>query len=201
LGLTDPFETDPSLEFFAQQSGLCPKLTASSGGYYLSGLHKIELFIMELFKNMNYTPVVADLIMSRKQKGREGHKYILEHINRLPEKFKGKKATQLDIDEGRAFEFIATPQKHGNCTLRSQQEGDLKLAVTKYYHQHYEEAAVDDKELVKFFQDNAPYLNDYCKSSQLAQYDQGFQLLRNNKNIFTTEILNKMKPSTKRKLV
>jgi hypothetical protein len=46
LGLTDPFETDPSLEFFAQQSGLCPKLTASSGGYYLSGLHNLsEIFI------------------------------------------------------------------------------------------------------------------------------------------------------------
>jgi transposase len=43
LGLTDPFETDPSLEFFAQQSGLCPKLTASSGGDYLSGLHSLTL--------------------------------------------------------------------------------------------------------------------------------------------------------------
>ena len=46
LNIPDPFDTDPSMAFFADQNGHRPSFQStaqpqSHGGYYLSGLHRI----------------------------------------------------------------------------------------------------------------------------------------------------------------
>ena len=50
LGITDPFETDPTLAFFSEKSGLSPKLTTSSGGYNLSPLHKYQFILLQFYR-------------------------------------------------------------------------------------------------------------------------------------------------------
>ena len=47
LNIPDPFDTDPSMAFFADQNGHRPSFQSTAqrqrhGGYYLSGLHKYQ---------------------------------------------------------------------------------------------------------------------------------------------------------------
>ena len=52
LNIPDPFDTDPSMAFFADQNGHRPSFQSTAqrhGGYYLSGLHKDWLRAMKRF--------------------------------------------------------------------------------------------------------------------------------------------------------
>ena len=60
LNIPDPFDTNPSLEFFAKSGGHHRDLASASGGYYVSPLHKSTLIDCNLFLKISITIIISN---------------------------------------------------------------------------------------------------------------------------------------------